>query len=105
MKTGSSNKIAFIDEAHASTMRKAWNRLCLWWRRIGGLSRRQPRHLRLGETLSLGDHRFVAVIEFESYRFLVGGTSTSLALLTRLDGGSAAQANADAIATEPKETQ
>jgi flagellar biogenesis protein FliO len=41
--------------------------------------------LRLCETLPLGERRFVAVIEFEESRFLLGGTSSSLVLLSRLD--------------------
>jgi flagellar biogenesis protein FliO len=46
--------------------------------------RRPVRRLRLCESLALGERRFVAVIEFERSRFLVGGTPNSLVLLTRL---------------------
>jgi flagellar biogenesis protein FliO len=46
---------------------------------------RQPRRLRLCESLPLGDRRFVAVVEFERSRFLVGGTAGSLVLLARLE--------------------
>jgi flagellar biogenesis protein FliO len=38
----------------------------------------------LCESLALGERRFVAVIEFEQARFLVGGTASSLVLLARL---------------------
>lgn len=55
------------------------------WRRLSLLRRRAPHQLRLCESLALGERRFVAVIEFEHSRFLVGGTSASLALLARLD--------------------
>jgi flagellar biogenesis protein FliO len=48
------------------------------------MSRRLPRRLRLCESLPLGERRFVAVIEFEESRFLVGGTSSSLVLLADL---------------------
>lgn len=48
------------------------------------LRRRAPRRLRLCESLPLGERRFVAVIEFEHSRFLLGGTSSSLVLLARL---------------------
>jgi flagellar biogenesis protein FliO len=51
-----------------------------WWR--ARLTHR--RQLRLTETLGLGEHRFVAVIEFERRRFLLGGTARSLTLLTEL---------------------
>lgn len=55
------------------------------WRRVSRVTRRQPRGLRLCESLSLGERRFVAVVEFESARFLLGGTSGSLVLLTKLE--------------------
>jgi len=51
------------------------------------LSRRKPRRLRLCESLPLGERRFVAVVEFERSRFLLGGTSASLVLLARLGSG------------------
>jgi Flagellar biosynthesis protein, FliO len=54
------------------------------WGRILRFSQRPPRRLRLCESLPLGERRFVAVVEFERSRFLVGGTSQSLALLARL---------------------
>ncbi len=51
-----------------------------------GLQRRQSaRRLRLSETLSLGEKRFLAVVQFQQQEFLVGGTGSSIALLARLD--------------------
>jgi len=61
-----------------------------WWRRNVHLSRRPPRRLRLCESVPLGDRRFVAVVEFENSRFLLGGTAGSLVLLARLKDGPAA---------------
>jgi len=59
-----------------------------WWEWIrSGLAaraRRAPRRLRLRESLALGEKRFVAVIEFETQRFLVGGGAASVNLLARL---------------------
>jgi len=52
--------------------------LVLGWRR------RPRRKLRLCETLALGERRFLAVVEFERQRFLIGGTASSVALLSRL---------------------
>ena len=46
---------------------------------------RPARRLRLSETLSLGEKRFLAVVEFQHQEFLVGGTGNSIALLARLD--------------------
>jgi flagellar biogenesis protein FliO len=58
--------------------------LLAFWQRTLRLSRRAPRRLRLCESLPLGERRFVAVVEFEESRFLVGGTPSSLVLLSRL---------------------
>jgi len=60
------------------------------WKRVLRITRRQPRKLRLCENLPLGDRRFVAVVEYEQSRFLVGGTSASLVLLARLESNAPA---------------
>jgi hypothetical protein len=71
-----------------ATLRIPANRLRGWvaglWARILRLSRRAPKRLRLCESLPLGERRFVAVVEFDAARFLVGGTASSLVLLSRL---------------------
>jgi flagellar biogenesis protein FliO len=54
------------------------------WERVLRLGRRAPKRLRLCESLPLGERRFVAVVEFEAERFLVGGTPSSMVLLSRL---------------------
>jgi flagellar biogenesis protein FliO len=48
---------------------------------------RKGRRLRVRETLSLGDKRFLAVIEFDRQEFLVAGSGNSLSLLARLHEG------------------
>jgi flagellar biogenesis protein FliO len=53
---------------------------------------RLPRQLCLRETLGLGERRFVAVVEFEQQRFLVGGTGNSLSMLANLAGPPKAEA-------------
>jgi flagellar biogenesis protein FliO len=45
------------------------------------------RNLRVCETVSLGEKRFVAVVQVDEERFLIGGSSTAVALLTRLQEG------------------
>jgi flagellar biogenesis protein FliO len=55
-----------------------------WWERLLRFGRRSPKRLRLCESLALGDRRFVAVVEFDCARFLVGGTPSSLVLLSQL---------------------
>ena len=52
--------------------------------RTNQLTRRTPRSLLLRETLSLGEKRFVAIIECDGRRFLVGGSSQAVTLLSRL---------------------
>jgi len=59
-------------------------RLLELWNRTLRISRRTPKQLRLCESLPLGERRFVAVVEFERERFLLGGTPSSLVLLSRL---------------------
>jgi hypothetical protein len=45
---------------------------------------KNPHRLRLCESLSLGEKRFVAVIQYEGQQFLIGGGASSLSLLARL---------------------
>jgi len=60
-----------------------WNAI---WR-----SRKKCKALCVRETASLGERRFVAVIQFESQRFLIGGSSSSVSLLAQLpDDGAPA---------------
>lgn len=44
-----------------------------------------PKRLRLAETVSLGEKRFVAIIHAEGHKFLVGGGASGVVLLTDLD--------------------
>lgn len=54
-------------------------------RLFAGLGRRPSlRQLRLAETVSLGDKRFVALVEVGPERFLIGGTSQALTVLGQL---------------------
>jgi flagellar biogenesis protein FliO len=56
-----------------------------WMRTVRGRLRPRPEKLlRLTETLSLGERRFIAVVEFERQKFLIGGTASSVCLLARL---------------------
>jgi len=52
---------------------------------------REPRRLRLCETLSLGNRGYVAVVRYHEQQFLVGGTSSSIALLARLEKPAGAE--------------
>jgi len=48
-------------------------------------ARRDERTLRICEMLSLGDRRFLAVIECDRQRFLLAGTPQNISLLERLE--------------------
>lgn len=57
-------------------------------RTLRGLLRRTPqRKLRLCESLGLGEKRLIAVVQFETTRYLVGATGSSITLLGQLPGG------------------
>lgn len=49
-------------------------------------SQHRKNKMRLCETLSLGDKRFLAVVRVEQQKFLVGGAGNSVALLAELHG-------------------
>lgn len=53
------------------------------WGQTISLKRRENQ-LRLCETLSLGDRRFLAVVLVEQQKYLVGGAPNSVALLAKL---------------------
>jgi flagellar biogenesis protein FliO len=41
--------------------------------------------LKVADTISLGEKRFVAVLKVDGREFLIGGGATNVALLTQLD--------------------
>ena len=49
------------------------------------LTVRENRRLRVAETVSLGDRRFVVLLEADNQHYLVGASSAGVTLLTRLD--------------------
>jgi len=71
-----------MEQAASPPLSRCWERIRL---ALAGVQvRRTPRRLRLCESLTLGEKRFVAVIEFETQRFLVGGGAGSVNLLAQL---------------------
>lgn len=59
-----------------------WDWLCSLWCHVR--TERKPRRMRVCESLSLGEKRFVAVVQFETQQFLIGGGPASVNLLARL---------------------
>ena len=54
------------------------------------VARPRNRQLRLAEVLSLGERRFVALVECDQRRFLIGSTPQSIGLLTEIGGPESA---------------
>jgi flagellar biogenesis protein FliO len=74
-----------LPDGFAEKAGRAWSILTSRFSAVGrGMFQRRERHLRLCETLSLGEKRFLAVVSFKEEEFLVGGTNHSIALLTKL---------------------
>lgn len=58
---------------------EVWGRFTALWKA------RSPRSLRVTETVTLGERRFLALVACGKQKFLIGGTSTALVLLARLN--------------------
>ena len=58
---------------------RAWR-----WIRARRISRSSPRRLQVDASVSLGEKRFVAVIQVDGLQFLIGGGATNVALLAEL---------------------
>ncbi len=66
---------------------KSESRVWIWLQTMARSFRTQSaRRLRVSESVSLGERRFIAVVEYDQRRFLIGGANGSIALLTALDG-------------------
>jgi flagellar biogenesis protein FliO len=79
------------DETSLSTMRshtgllsRAWG-----WLQSRQVARSNTRRLRVAETVSLGEKRFVAVVQVDGRHFLLAGGPTNIVLLAQLDAKDA----------------
>jgi flagellar biogenesis protein FliO len=78
-------------EASLNTLRsrtgllsRAWG-----WLHARNATRSNTRRLRVAETVSLGEKRFVAVVQVDGRHFLLAGGPTNIALLAQLDAKDA----------------
>jgi flagellar biogenesis protein FliO len=86
--TGDTSPLSVIaDEASLSTLRnhtgllsRAWE-----WLQARQVARSSTRRLRVAETVSLGEKRFVAVVQVDGRHFLLAGGPTNIVLLAQLD--------------------
>jgi hypothetical protein len=68
-------------QSNSGLLTQAWR-----WIRSFQLGRPEKKRLQVSATASLGEKRFVAVIQIDGREFLIGGGATSVALLAQLNG-------------------
>jgi flagellar biogenesis protein FliO len=71
-----------LKDASRTLLIKLWNGASWIIRRARAQQSRK--NLKVCENVSLGEKRFVAIIQVDEERFLIGGASGSVSLLTRL---------------------
>jgi hypothetical protein len=76
-------------DASTKTFRSATGLLSRAWRWIEErkAARTNTKRLRVSETVSLGEKRFVAVVHIDGLQFLLGGGPTNVSLLAQLTPG------------------
>jgi flagellar biogenesis protein FliO len=84
---GASPLTALADEASLSTLRSHTGLLSRAWAWLMERQRTRSgtRRLRVAETVSLGEKRFVAVVQVDGRHFLLAGGPTNIVLLAQLD--------------------
>jgi hypothetical protein len=93
-------RLYFVFEQGLATLRRAWK-----WMHERSKLQRKSRKLRVCESAQLGDKKFVALIQADGQRFLIGGTSTSISLLAALPSRKSTRSQAPkAIPFEVRES-
>lgn len=81
----SSDSISIVElgRGFSAALLRTW----IWLTRHsrGVLARGVPRRLKVAETVSLGEKRFVSILQVDGEQFLVGGSPSSIVLLAKLD--------------------
>ncbi len=70
--------------SHTGLVSRAWK-----WLLARNVARSNTGRLRVAETVSLGEKRFVAVVQVDGRHFLLAGGPTNIALLAQLDAKDA----------------
>jgi flagellar biogenesis protein FliO len=81
------SEVAPNAEGKRMNVEAAGSKLASFLNRIASLAsaHRRERRLRLCEMLSLGEKRFIAVVEYGQEKFLLAGTPQNISLLKRLN--------------------
>ncbi len=71
----------------AAAIEHVWAHVARTWKWLQAQQhrRRHDRRLQVSETVSLGDKRFVSILQVDGAQFLIGGTSGNVSLLATLD--------------------
>jgi hypothetical protein len=77
-------RVRSVSHVAAEFFREMRRALGLVWTALAIRARRAPKTLVVNETAPLGDRRFVAVVQFERQRFLIGSSPSSVTLLAPL---------------------
>lgn len=64
------------------------------WLQQSRMSRSATRRLRVAETISLGEKRFVSILQVDDAQFLIGSSGLGVQLLAQLESSSAVAAPA-----------
>jgi len=70
--------------SHTGLFSRAWG-----WLKARQVARSSTKRLRVAETVSLGEKRFVAVVQVDGRHFLLAGGPTNIVLLAQLDAKDA----------------
>jgi hypothetical protein len=73
------------------------------WIQERQVTRSNTRRLHVATTVSLGEKRFVAVVQIDGQQFLVGGGATNVALLAQLDSNQSLNSLLGDTMTAPSE--
>lgn len=77
-----SRSLPSVRDLSQTLLVRTWS--ALKWIVLRVKAQQARKNLRVCETVSLGEKRFVAVVQVDDERFLIGGSSGAVSLLTRL---------------------
>jgi flagellar biogenesis protein FliO len=80
--TDKARSLSNIGDWSQTLLARAWS--AVRWIMQRAQAQQARKNLRVCETVSLGEKRFVAVVQVDEERFLIGGSSGAVSLLTRL---------------------
>lgn len=74
-----------VEELRANSLLSHLNKLWTWLRAQGAVRAQHSRQrMRVTETVSLGEKRFVAILQVDGERILIGGSPGNVSLLKQL---------------------